>query len=279
MAEVGPYPDVATHLRDELRRAWLRVEYQIRLGWTKAPVAALAGEDVVAPSDIGRLFAAAHGEPAVSGDDAGAALVLERWLVAHRETEARIAATIAAGVRSPLVELVRVFGLTPRQWATLMFALLPEADPNLVAAYRYLARDPSCRGLDGRLLAQLVYDTPESRSLMARDLSPSSPLLRFHLLEVIAAIALLAIAFTVLMRIAGGAIRLGENAAAHSEAALWARSLLDTAFISEPVRPGSTSGRFDQRFRWQLDVPPWRPGPTPAQAQAPLQLYQLSGAG
>ena len=97
----------------------------------------------------------------------------------------------------------------------------------------------------------------------------------FTLLEVIAAIALLAIAFTVLMRIAGGAIRLGENAAAHSEAALWARSLLDTAFISEPVRPGSTSGRFDQRFRWQLDVTPWRPGPTPAQAQAPLQLYQL----
>jgi hypothetical protein len=58
-----------------------------------------------------------------------------------------------------------------------MFALLPEVDPNLVQAYRYLARDPSCRGLDGRLLAQLVYDTPQTRSLMARDLSPSTPLL------------------------------------------------------------------------------------------------------
>ena len=95
----------------------------------------------------------------------------------------------------------------------------------------------------------------------------------FTLLEVIAAIALLAIAFTVLMRVAGGSIRLSENAADHSEAALWARSLLDTAFTSEPVRPGSTSGRFDQRFRWQLNVAPWRPGTTPA--QAPLQLYQL----
>ncbi|MBN8893677.1 MAG: prepilin-type N-terminal cleavage/methylation domain-containing protein [Rhodanobacter sp.] len=95
----------------------------------------------------------------------------------------------------------------------------------------------------------------------------------FTLLEVIAAIALLAIAFTVLMRVAGGSIRLSENAADHSEAALWARSLLDTAFTNEPVRPGSTSGRFDQRFRWQLNVAPWRPGSTPA--QAPLQLYQL----
>ena len=95
----------------------------------------------------------------------------------------------------------------------------------------------------------------------------------FTLLEVIAAIALLAIAFTVLMRVAGGAIRLGENAADHSEAALWARSLLDTAFANQPVRPGSTSGRFDQRFRWRLEVAPWRPAP-PA-AQVPLQLYQL----
>ncbi len=56
-----------------------------------------------------------------------------------------------------------------------MFALLPETDPSLVQAYRYLARDESCRGLDGRLLAQLVYDTPTSRSLMARDLSSNSP--------------------------------------------------------------------------------------------------------
>jgi general secretion pathway protein I len=95
----------------------------------------------------------------------------------------------------------------------------------------------------------------------------------FTLLEVIAAIALLAIAFTVLMRVAGGSTRLGTNAADHSEAALWARSLLDTAFTSEPLQPGSTSGRFDQRFRWRLDVTPWRPGSTPA--QAPLQLYQL----
>ncbi|MBL0215048.1 MAG: ATP-binding protein [Myxococcales bacterium] len=183
MAEAEPYIDVASHLRDELRRAWLRVEYQIRLGWTRTPGAQpLPTDDVVAPSDMGRLFAAARGE-LTSGDEAGASIVLERYLTAHRETEARIQATIRAGLRSPLVDMIRVFELTPRQWATLMYALLPEADPNLVQGYRYLARDPSCRGLDGRLLAQLVYDTPDSRSLMARDLSPSSPLIRFQLLE------------------------------------------------------------------------------------------------
>ncbi|HET7505546.1 MAG TPA: ATP-binding protein [Kofleriaceae bacterium] len=176
-----PYRDPAAHLRDELRRAWLRVEYEIRLGWTKSSAQAPAGGDAVSPTEIGRLFAAARGER--GGDEAGAQAVLAQWLELHRTVEARLAASLAAQIRSPLVNLMRVFELTPRQWSTLMFALLPDADPNLVLAYRYLARDPSSRGLDGRLLAQLVYDTPETRSLMARDLSNSSPLLRYQLLD------------------------------------------------------------------------------------------------
>ena len=95
----------------------------------------------------------------------------------------------------------------------------------------------------------------------------------FTLLEVIAAIMLLAIAFTALMRVAGGSIRLSQNAANHSEAALWARSLLDTAFTTEPIQAGTTSGKFDERFRWQLAVSPWRPPRAPP--NPPLQLYQL----
>ncbi len=179
-----PYRDAASHLRDELRRAWLRVEYEIRLGWSRGQAAAAdagAGTDVVSPTDVGRLFAAARGER--NTEEAGAKAVLAQWLELHRTVEARLLASLRAGVRTPLVDLMRVFDLTPRQWSSLMFALLPDADPNLVQAYRYLARDAACRGLDGRLLAQLVYDTPESRSLMARDFSNSSPLLRYQLID------------------------------------------------------------------------------------------------
>ena len=86
-------------------------------------------------------------------------------------------------------------------------------------------------------------------------------------------VGLLAIAFAALMQVAGGSIRLSQNASEHSEAALWARSMLDTAFTTEPVRAGTTSGRFDQRFSWQLDVTPWA---VPAAApNAPMRLYQL----
>lgn len=94
----------------------------------------------------------------------------------------------------------------------------------------------------------------------------------FSLIEVIAAIMLLAIAFTVLMKVAGASIRLTQNATDHSEAAMWARSLLDSAFVGEPITPGTTSGQFDRRFRWQLKVTPWNQTAVP---NAPMQLYQL----
>jgi len=95
----------------------------------------------------------------------------------------------------------------------------------------------------------------------------------FSLLEVIAAMLLLAIAFAALMKVAGGAIELSSNAAAHDEAALRARSLLDSAFVAEPLAPGSSSGSFDKRYRWTLDVTPWQaPDATPG---GTMQLYRL----
>ena len=96
----------------------------------------------------------------------------------------------------------------------------------------------------------------------------------FSLLEVIAAIMLLAIAFTALMKVAGASIGLTRNAAEYSQAAMRARSLLDSAFVGEAVKPGNRSGRFDTQYRWQLDVRPWNTG-GPAVPGAPLQLYQL----
>ena len=82
-----PYLDVASHLRDELERAWLRVGYQVRNAWTKGRVG--ISDDVIGTSDIGRLFAQARGNQVV-GDDAGASTVLEQWLAKHKEVDARI---------------------------------------------------------------------------------------------------------------------------------------------------------------------------------------------
>ncbi|MGN6328585.1 MAG: type IV pilus modification PilV family protein [Rhodanobacter sp.] len=95
----------------------------------------------------------------------------------------------------------------------------------------------------------------------------------FTLLEVLAAIALLGIAFAVLMQVTGGAIGLTGQAADASQAAMWARSKLDSAYVVEPLRPGRSAGRFDRKFQWQLDVTPWPAGA--ASGPTSLQLYQL----
>jgi general secretion pathway protein I len=98
----------------------------------------------------------------------------------------------------------------------------------------------------------------------------------FSLLEVIAAILLLGLAFGALMEVAGGSIRLSKDAADHSQAALWARSLLDTRFAIDPVKAGISQGNFDKQYRWRLSVMPWTaPGVTPAANPNAMQMYRL----
>lgn len=105
----------------------------------------------------------------------------------------------------------------------------------------------------------------------------------FSLLEVIAAVLLLAITFAALMRVAGSSLNLTTRAAERSEAAMWARSLLDSAYVLEPARVGASSGRFDARYQWQLNVSPWQPatagaqGPvaSPLVTPATLHMFRL----
>lgn len=96
----------------------------------------------------------------------------------------------------------------------------------------------------------------------------------FSLLEVVAATLLLAIAFTALLKVAGGAIELTRNADDHSQAALWARSLLDTVDVTTPLPPGRSEGRFDDNYRWRLLVTPWSPSTVPGQP-APMRMLKL----
>jgi general secretion pathway protein I len=76
----------------------------------------------------------------------------------------------------------------------------------------------------------------------------------FSLLEIIAAIAILAIAFAALMQVAGSSLSLTARANERTQAALRARTLLDGAFVMDPLREGSTEGRFDDTYRWRMNV-------------------------
>jgi general secretion pathway protein I len=106
----------------------------------------------------------------------------------------------------------------------------------------------------------------------------------FTLLEVIAAIAILALSSAALLQALGASMELTHKAASHTQAAAWAQSLLDSRFAMKPPRPGVTHGRFDKTYHWQLTVTPWQPSPTgnqPTTRGAPatpghgLRLYKL----
>lgn len=116
-----------------------------------------------------------------------------------------------------------------------------------------------------RLSAAKVAGCPRRHDLRQRG---------FTLIEVLAAILLLGIAFTALLGVAGASTALTQNAADRSAAALWARSMLDGAFVDAPPVVGRSSGRFDDKFSWQLDVSPWVDNAARG-ATGSMQLYQL----
>jgi hypothetical protein len=188
--EFGPYETPEALLRDQLWRCWLGVEYQIRQRWAMGALPHTADDGASptwAPENVAGVFRSAlseyRGEPLLDGNDAGANVVRAAYRHHSMLMEARISATVAAKIRLPYLDLCTRFGLTPAQRLTLSFAVMPEIDPKLLIAYRYLSSDPTCRSLDARLLAMLVYDTSESRADMSRDLAPTSPLLLYRLLE------------------------------------------------------------------------------------------------
>ena len=76
----------------------------------------------------------------------------------------------------------------------------------------------------------------------------------FSLIEMVAAFLVFAIAMGVLMEILATSIHSTRASNAYTMAALWAESKLDTIGVGAPIEAGSTSGRFDDGYSWQLDI-------------------------
>jgi len=79
----------------------------------------------------------------------------------------------------------------------------------------------------------------------------------FTLVEIIVALAILALCLNVILTaISDGLWRTGQ-AEAQAEAASLARSLLAQAGSAMPLPAGEAAGRFDNGFRWRLHVSPY----------------------
>jgi general secretion pathway protein I len=76
----------------------------------------------------------------------------------------------------------------------------------------------------------------------------------FSLIEMVAAFLVFAIGIGVLMQILATSMHSARASSDYTMAALWAQSKLDVVGVGEPIEAGSTSGRFDDTYSWQLDI-------------------------
>jgi general secretion pathway protein I len=98
----------------------------------------------------------------------------------------------------------------------------------------------------------------------------------FTLVELVAAFVIFALAFGVLLQILGTALKTTAQSAEYTRAAMWAQSLLDVQGIGEPIQEGSSSGRFDDNYRWQLNIARYEPPPVQTTV-APLTTADAGG--
>ncbi len=100
----------------------------------------------------------------------------------------------------------------------------------------------------------------------------------YTLLEVVIAFGVLALALTILLGILTNSSRQVRWAGEAGRAALHAESLLDGVDVEGPLREGRRDGELeDGRYRWALEVRPWRdtarvPGPVDPAAPRLLEL-------
>lgn len=99
----------------------------------------------------------------------------------------------------------------------------------------------------------------------------------FSLIEMIAAMFILALGLGMLLQVLGGSLNQARRAQEQTEAALWAQSKLDTLGMGEALEPGSDSGEFDERYRWDLDVSEaaWESESPISSDALPYVLYQV----
>ncbi|TCV91050.1 general secretion pathway protein I [Luteibacter rhizovicinus] len=94
----------------------------------------------------------------------------------------------------------------------------------------------------------------------------------FSLLEVIAALLLLAIAFGAVMQVAGASMHLTSRSTTLSRSTMWADTKMESVGYVAPLVAGTSEGRFDDTYRWSMTIAPVVDG---TQARSELHLYRL----
>jgi general secretion pathway protein I len=104
----------------------------------------------------------------------------------------------------------------------------------------------------------------------------------FSLLEVLVAFTVFAIVMSVVMQIFSSGVNGATVAERYAKAAQYAESKLAAVGVEEMLKEGTSDGKFDDDFRWRVNVRPYQ-DPTPREQasvdfekQLFVQLYEIA---
>ncbi|MBI3301511.1 MAG: prepilin-type N-terminal cleavage/methylation domain-containing protein [Deltaproteobacteria bacterium] len=76
----------------------------------------------------------------------------------------------------------------------------------------------------------------------------------FTLLEVMVALAILALGIVTVLELFAGSLRLGTKASRHTQAAIYAQNVMDRVFAQTTLKDGEDGGEFPGGYAWQARV-------------------------
>lgn len=100
----------------------------------------------------------------------------------------------------------------------------------------------------------------------------------FTLLEILVAFVIFALAFSVVLELLSSSLNQTRRAREHTQAALWAKSMMDQVGVEEKLEESRDSGEFDAVYAWELEVTEYtQPGQAAPQAglYQPLQMFRV----
>lgn len=76
----------------------------------------------------------------------------------------------------------------------------------------------------------------------------------FTLIEVLVAMAILGVGLTLIIELFSGGLRLGRASEEYTKAVNYARIKMEEIMVKPMMEEGSEEGKFDDTFRWQVEV-------------------------
>ncbi len=97
----------------------------------------------------------------------------------------------------------------------------------------------------------------------------------FTLIEVVLALSVFALGFGLILETLGGASRNVRVAGDIGKVALFAQNQLDLVGIDAPLKKGTSSGKFDDVYSYQMTITPFQPDDSTVPESVQVKLFRV----